>query len=336
MKPKCFLIIGFGSIGKRHLKNLRELEPNAFIIVVRRPSADNKENTVPKGADQLVHSVTEALDFSPVAAIIANPAPFHINIASELIERNIHVMIEKPISDSVSGVEQLIENANQKSLVLMTAYNFRFSEAAQQFRQSILNGAIGKLISVSVDTGQYLPSWRPGTDYRKGVSAKAALGGGVLLELSHEFDYLRWIFGDVSSVYARCAKSGILDIDLELEESVDMLLAFESGLSATVHVDFIQVVPHRICKVIGAEGTLIWDAVNHEVRINTLANPQGDFIVAPMEQRNDMYLDEIRHFIECIESGTEPNVSGSDGLAALNVALAAKRSAKTKQVINLR
>ena len=89
------------------------------------------------------------------------------------------------------------------------------------------------------------------------MSAKAALGGGVLLELSHEFDYLRWIFGDVSSVYARCAKSGILDIDLELEESVDMLLAFESGLSATVHVDFIQVVPHRICKVIGAEGTLI-------------------------------------------------------------------------------
>ena len=103
MKPKCFLIIGFGSIGKRHLKNLRELEPNAFIIVVRRPSADNKENTVPKGADQLVYSVAEALDFSPVAAIIANPAPFHINIASELIERNIHVMIEKPISDSVSG-----------------------------------------------------------------------------------------------------------------------------------------------------------------------------------------------------------------------------------------
>ncbi|NVK31266.1 MAG: Gfo/Idh/MocA family oxidoreductase [Gammaproteobacteria bacterium] len=335
MTPQCYLIVGFGSIGKRHLNNLRALQPDAKIVVMRRASQVSTQTEVPEGADYLVSTLEQALSFAPGAAIIANPAPFHVKIAQQLVEHDIHLLVEKPIAASLDGVEQLIATAQERSLILMTAYNFRFSEAAIRFRDCLLSGEIGKLLSVCVDTGQYLPNWRPDSDYRQGVSARKDLGGGVLLELSHELDYLRWIFGDVETVYARCAKSGELEIDPEVEESIDMLLGFKSGLSANVHIDFIQALPHRICKVIGARGTLVWDAVHHEVRINTLDEPQGRLLVAPNEQRNDMYLDEITHFIECIVSSKGPKVDGVDGLAALKIVLAAKRSAQTKQVITI-
>lgn len=335
MIPQCYLIVGFGSIGKRHLNNLRALQPDAKIVVMRRASQVNAQAEAPEGADYLVSTIEQALSFAPEAAIIANPAPFHVEIAQQLAQHNIHLLVEKPLAASLDGVEQLIATAKERSLVLMTAYNFRFSEAAIKFRDCLLSGEIGKLLSVCVDTGQYLPSWRPGSDYRQGVSAKKDLGGGVLLELSHELDYLRWMFGEVETVYARCAKSGDLEIDPEVEESVDMLLGFKSGLSANVHIDFIQVLPHRICKAIGTKGTLVWDAVNHEVRINTLDKPEGNLLVGPKEKRNDMYLDEIRHFIDSITSSIMPKVDGGDGLAALKIVLAAKESIEAKQVITI-
>ena len=335
MTPQCYLIIGFGSIGKRHLTNLRSLQPDATIVVLRRAPQVSTQAEVPDGADYLVSTLEQALSYAPAAAIIANPAPFHVAIAQQLAEHNVHLLVEKPLAASLDGVEKLIATVQERSLVLMTAYNFRFSEAAIKFRECLLRGEIGKLLSVCVDTGQYLPSWRPDIDYRQSVSAKKALGGGVLLELSHELDYLRWIFGEVETVYARCAKSGELEIDLEVEESADMLLGFKSGLSANVHIDFVQALPHRICKVIGAEGTLVWDAVHHEVRINTLAEPQGRLLVASNELHNNMYLDEIAHFVHCIVFSEAPKVDGIDGLAALKIVLAAKQSAQTKQVVTI-
>lgn len=335
MTPNCFLIVGLGSIGKRHLKNLRALQPDVQIVVMRRASELIARAEVPEGADHLVTTLEQALSFSLDAAIISNPAPFHVGVAQQLAEHNIHLMVEKPLSASLDGVEELIATAQERSLVLMTAYNFRFSEAANKFRDCLLSGGIGHPLSVCVDAGQYLPSWRAEGDYRQGVSAKKDLGGGVLLELSHELDYLRWIFGDIETVYARCAKSNELEIDPEVEECVDMLLGFKSGLTASVHIDFIQALPHRSCKVIGTKGTLIWDAVNHEVRINTLDKPMGYLLGISKKQRNDMYLDEIKHFIHSIESSEAPKVDGVDGLAALKIVLAAKQSAQTKQVVKI-
>lgn len=335
MTVDCFLLVGFGSIGKRHLSNLRTLAPNAKIVLLRRASQVPEGAVAPEGVDHLVTSLEQALAFSPTAAIIAGPATYHMSVAQKLAKEDVHLLVEKPIAAELEGVQQTIDLCRERQLVLMTAYNFRFSLAAGVFRQAVQQGMVGRVLSVCVDTGQFLPSWRVGSDYRQGVSAKKSLGGGVLLELSHEVDYLRWIFGEVASVYARCQNSGSLQIDADIEDCVDMLLVFANGVNANVHLDFIQAVPHRICKVIGTDGTLIWDAVNHEVRVSTLSEPQSRLLIAPQEQRNNMYLDEMHHFIDCIERGTTLAVSGEDGLAALKIVLAAKQSAETNQIVEI-
>ena len=155
--------------------------------------------------DRCVSSIHEALLCRPDAAVIASPAPCHIETATPLAKAGVHLLVEKPISSSTAGVSALIEICRAQGVVLMTGYNLRFLACMQRFKELLSENRAGRILSVRAEVGQYLPSWRPDSDYRRQVSAQAALGGGALLELSHEIDYLRWLFGEVSWVSADTA-----------------------------------------------------------------------------------------------------------------------------------
>ncbi|GAB1266003.1 Gfo/Idh/MocA family protein [Aurantivibrio infirmus] len=333
MSSDRFLLVGLGSIGKRHLSNLRKIRPRAFIIVLRSTILVTKETKIPLGADVIVGTIEEALLFSPRMAIIASPSNFHIDVAKSLAEHGIHLMIEKPISNNLNGVEELISYCENEKLILLTAYNFRFSRIARKFDELLQSGIIGKVVHVIVDTGQYLPDWRPGSDYKKGVSARAELGGGAVLELSHEIDYIRWFFGEVDTVFAKIKNSNLLEIDVE--DSVDALLAMKTGVSINLHMDFLQRSPNRVCKVIGSKGTLIWDVIRQCI---FLVDEKGERICLENrkdDDKNDMYLKELEHFIECVELDVSPFISGRDGLETLNIALAMKNSSANCEPVSL-
>lgn len=329
-----FLIIGLGSIGERHLHNLRSIAPRSTIAVLRQSIRINSETAAPDGANYLFSSKEEALDFNPVAAIIASPAPFHVSIAITLAERGIHLLIEKPLSDNLSNVERLIEICKFKKLKLLTAYNFRFSESAQRIKQTLESGDIGTVVSVNVDVGQYLPDWRQDKDYRQTVSAQKHLGGGVLLELSHEFDYLRWFIGEVDSVFAYTKNTGELEVDVE--DCADLLLKFTSGAVATVHLDFLQRTPYRTSKYIGDKGILTWNAISGEICVQAKGSSRSTVLNSPSNNRNDMYVHELKHFIDCIVNDSTPVVTGYDGLKALEIVAAAKESSVADRAIKLR
>lgn len=336
MGPSSFLIVGFGSIGQRHLANLKKIQPDSTVILLRRKGSQGIAEDI-KGVDHVIHNISDIGRFDIKAAILSNPAPFHIDVARALLRDDVHLLVEKPISDSLHGVTELINEANHKNISLLTGYNFRFSESAQQFKNIIDDNLIGKTLQVLVDTGQYLPDWRVGVDYREGVSARRKLGGGVLLELSHEFDYLRWFFGEVKGLYAECQKTGTLDVDVE--DNVNILINFENGISAVVHMDFLQRKPNRVCKVIGTEGLVSWDAISGEISLDLIDEKkvglsQDD--VAITASRNDMYEAEMRHFIDCVDAGAIPRVTGVDGLEALKIALAARESAMSGRYVEIR
>ena len=130
----------------------------------------------------------------------------------------------------------LINICQSKKIALMTAYNLRFQPSLQEFRKQIKQQRIGKILSVRVEVGQYLPNWRPESDYRKGVSAQKKLGGGVLLELSHEIDYISWIFGDYKWVKAHISKQSNLEIDVE--DTAYLLLGFKPDKYGQHHGPF--------------------------------------------------------------------------------------------------
>jgi len=326
------LVVGYGSIGQRHLRIVRSLLPDASIRVLRHQRCDS----TPEYADGCMSSLAEALTFAPQAAVIASPSVFHMDSAQPLAEAGVHLLIEKPLAASPDGVRQLLETCSAGGNVLMTAYNLRFMPSLQRYRDLIQAGCIGRVISVRCEIGQYLPSWRPGADYRQGVSASSAMGGGALLELSHEIDYLRWIFGEVDSVRANLSRQSNLEIDVE--DTAHLILGFaeqEGGgrLIANLNMDFVRHDTTRQCLAIGEQGSLRWNGLAGTIEIFSAGGSAWEQVFVHSPQRDESYMAEWQHFLVCIRDGTMPLVNGQDGLAALNIIQAARRSTANVEAI---
>jgi predicted dehydrogenase len=321
------LIVGLGSIGKRHLRLARELLPNADIRVLRHQAS----NEVYEYSNGSFCSIEEAIAFAPEIAVIASPATFHIATAQALAEVGVHLLVEKPLSASLSGVPYLLETCQKQSVILLTGYNLRFLPSLQRYRDLLGERVIGKVLSVRCEIGQYLPSWRPDFDYRRGVSARKEMGGGVLLELSHEIDYLRWIFGEVDWVKATISRQSSLEIDVE--DTVHMSLGFSpvedasNKLIGTVNLDFIRHDTTRLCTAIGEKGSLRWNGLTGEVLFYGAGEKEWRLIFSHQHQRDDSYKAEWENFIECVKEHKTPIISGVDGLKVLQIVEATRHSA---------
>jgi predicted dehydrogenase len=319
------LIVGLGSIGKRHLRLARELFPNSDIRVLRHIDT----NEVPEHSNGCLVSMAEALFFSPQISVIATPSAFHIAAAQSLAEAGSHLLIEKPLSNSLDGIVELIETCKKQDLTMMIGYNLRFLPSIQYFRDLLINGTIGKVLSIRCDVGQYLPAWRPGSDYRNCASARQELGGGVLLELSHELDYLRWIFGEISWVNATLSRQS--DLDITVEDSAHLVLGFSSfgnnsHLIGTVNLDFIRHDLTRECVVIGEMGSLRWNGLIGEVSIYELGTNEWQVLLNFPQSINESYLAEWHNLLASIRELKTPLVSGLDGLRVVQIIQSARNS----------
>jgi len=318
------LVAGLGSIGTRHLRLLREALPDAEILVLRHSEC---VEPLPHAAG-CTTSLEEACRFEPQVAIIASPAPFHLLAANALAEQGTHLLIEKPLADSTAGVGAFLEKCTQKDVIVQIAYNLRLFETLQHFRQELKRGRIGRILSVRCEIGQYLPGWRPSMDYRETVSAQHKLGGGALLELSHELDMLRWVFGDVDWVSSWKGKLSSLDIDVE--DCAYLNLGFSNGVVGNLCMDFIRRDTTRRCTVIAEAGTLSWDAVSGEVSLFTPEANKWEVLIQKTPDRDHSYREQIRLFLEAVTTGQMfPGIStGEDGLAVLDLVAAARKSAE--------
>ncbi|MCP4994387.1 MAG: Gfo/Idh/MocA family oxidoreductase, partial [Gammaproteobacteria bacterium] len=238
----------------------------------------------------------------------------------------------------IDGVGQLIDLCMQRDLRLMTGYNLRFLTTLISFREFIHQGKIGRVHSVHAEVGQYLPGWRPDVDYRKTVSAQKRLGGGVLLELSHEIDYMLWLFGKVDWVKATVLRQSSLQIDVE--DTAYLQLGFNSDdtvrqVVATLNMDFVRRDTTRQCAAVGDSGTLRWDGVAGSVKFLPAESNQWEELLLDKPERDFTYQQEIEHFISCVETGADPVVGGRDGKAVLSVIDAARVSSRTGQAVYL-
>jgi predicted dehydrogenase len=282
----------------------------------------------------VVYSLDEALDPLPDFAVIANPASLHVETAWQFAEQGVDLLIEKPLAASMDGVDDLLSLCWERGLIGMVAYVFRFYYPLRLAKAAISGGQIGRVLSFNAEVGQYLPDWRPGRDYREAVSARRDLGGGAVLELSHEIDLARWLVGEVETVSASMGK--LSDLEIDVEDTAEITLEFENGAIGRVHVDMVQRAPVRGMRIVGTNGTLTWDWHSHRVRVYTEeAEIWRDLHPAAELDRNGMYIAEMEHFLDCVAKRTSPAVGVEDGRRVLEIALAAKRSAAEQRVITL-
>lgn len=341
-----FLIAGLGSIGRRHLHNLIALG-ESDIVLLRSHRSTLPDADLP---DFPVTSKTKsALAYKPDAVIISNPTSLHLDVAIPAAQAGCHLFIEKPISNNLDNTEKLIEITQSRGNRVLVGYHFRYHPGLQKIVDLLKSGTIGRPLSARAHWGEYLPGWHPWEDYRLGYSARSDLGGGVILTLSHPLDYLSWMFGQVESIWAYQGKLG--DLEINVDDTAEILLQFEQPLIASVHLNYNQRPPMHYLEIIGSSGNIYWNNNDGSVHlyqpseptasqselsqakifpINTLFNGKKPF------ERNDLFLEEMKHFIAVAKGETMPICSLDDGMIALRLSLVAIQSASLKRKIKIK
>lgn len=320
------LVSGSGSIGRRHMRNLRAL--GIRDLAACDPNPERLEPMVNDLRVQAFADFDQALEqFRPDAVFICNPPIFHVMQARRALAAKAHVFIEKPLSHSRDGVRQLELEVRGSALIVQVGYNLRFHPAIRKLKQIVNENAIGQILLARLEVAQYLPDWRPWQDYRQSYTANRDLGGGIILDGSHELDYLIWLLGEPDGVLCMAGTVGRLQVDVE--DSANILLHFPCGAQADVHLDFLQRVPARSCKLVGERGTAIWENTTPQTVKVLLADaePQSwqfDF------DANDMYMDEVKDFFACIREQRQPVVDVEQAALVLEWAIAAKEAGTTQ------
>lgn len=341
------LIVGLGSVGQRHLRNLRMLMPHTLEVLayrVRRfPQIINNMLRIEEGISleekyniRVFGDLKEALEEKPEVAFIANPNHFHISVALEAARAGCHLFIEKPLSDSLDGVEELIETVERNRLIAMVGYQFRFHPYLIRIREVLEKEAIGHLLSVRMDVGEYLPGWHTYEDYRHTHPARKELGGGVILSQIHELDYAYSLFGMPRRLFAVGGKLSHLEIDVEDTASI-LMECRRNGSVLPVHLqqDFLQTPPSRRCEIIGDSGKIIWNYHEGTLALFQAKEEKPELHRLERFERNQLFLDELKHFLMCVRGKEQPVVTLRDGVNSLKMALAAKQSLETGEVVSL-
>ena len=314
--------MGLGSAGRRHLENVRIVCPNASVSALR--SGDIGDAKVP--LDREFTSIDAAINFRPDLSIVAGPASLHLDQAAKLAKAGSHILVEKPLSKDLEGCEELIYVTDQAGVRSTIGYNLRFLECIQKFKSMIEDGYVGSVRNVIIETGNDLRRWRPNVDYRLSVSASAKLGGGVLRELSHELDYLIWIFGPPAWVSAHL--SAVSDLGLDVEDNAHLLMGltpeFQDAVAqCSLLLDFWRPVPKRSCKAIGTEGQLELDLISQSVIYQREGERRVIYDFHKSHALAETYRQEVTDFIDAIETGKAeaiPLQAGLDVMRVINLA----------------
>lgn len=324
------LVIGSGSIAKRHIKNLRHLYPKIEVICVS--ASGRRIDPIEVGASSVRDSIEQVLEEVQVdLAIVASPAPLHLQSTFELTSAKIPVLVEKPLCQYETELENYdFSNPDYKVGV---GYNLRYMPSANIVKNLISDYAFGKILHAHIECGQYLPDWRPGTDYKLGVSAQKKLGGGALLELSHELDYLLWIFGEISSVTARVENTRTLDIDVD--DNVNALLETKSGFLIQVHLDFLQRKPRRMLRVVCDNGTLVWNLLTNSVSVEGKNDVAQILYSDPSYDRNQMYTDQLKDFVAFTKDHSEFKSTIASASNVMKLITAIRKSSELNQWIDV-
>lgn len=328
------LIIGTGAIGQRHLRHLAELAPGGSYTFLRRDL--NPRAVDAHYAPKIVTDLEAAVALQPDLAIIASPSARHIDVLPKLIAANIPLYVEKPIVITGADVDVIATAlaASDPDVPRRAGFNFRYLPSLEALQGLITSGVLGHIVRAHLSAGQWLPDWRPGTDFRTIYSARPELGGGVLFDLIHEIDLCRWWFGAPQRMQAMTGSLSALD--LEVEDCCTALLRFERGPLVSVGLDYVARQRLRRYEVVGDEGTAIWDFAAQRLHVErpggvteVIADAEG----FDVEATYPTALSELLAAIDARREGKPrprslaPRQDLLDGLASSRLAIDLKESA---------
>ncbi|KUK46145.1 MAG: putative oxidoreductase [Anaerolinea thermophila] len=327
-----FLIAGLGSIGRRHLRNLVALGQDDIVLYRTHHSTLPDEELGPFPVET---DLAGALKDHPDAVIISNPTALHLSLALPAARMGCHLLMEKPVAEKMDqGVVDLMATVDSMAVKTLVGFQFRFHPVLAEIKDVLATNQMGRPLSFRVHWGEHLPGWHPWEDYRLSYAARKDLGGGVVNTLSHPLDYVRWLFGEVISVTAVTKK--VSDLEIDVEDVAEILLEFEDRLVGSIHLDYFQRPPSHWIEINCQKGQIRWENESGAGRMFRIDSDFPQIIHPPQGfERNDLFLDEMRHFLLLLSGKAESRCSLADGVAALKLTEAVHRSSVEEKKVFL-
>ena len=326
-------VLGCGSIGLRHLRNLSAA--GFHDLVGYDPDEARLKDVGQAVPARCVPTLDEVWQSRPDIAFITGPPSAHVHLALAAAERGCHLFIEKPLADTPVGLPQLLPMVTERRLITMVGCNMRFHPGPAKVKELIVRQMIGKLLFARIYAGSYLPAWRPGSDYRKSYSARRSLGGGCLLDCIHEIDLARWYLGEVEEV--TCVAGRVSSLEIDTEDVAALICRHESGALSEIHLDYVQRAYDRGCRIAGEDGAISWDFVNGATRCYDAATGEWECYSEPAGYEiNQMYVDELSHFLDCVRNERETCFPVGEACSVMQIVFAAKQSAECRRSVPIK
>ncbi len=338
------LIAGLGSIGRRHFRNLVAVgEKDIVLFRTNKATLPNDE----LAGYPVETNLQEALiKHKPDAVIVSNPTALHLDVAIPAAEAGCAVFLEKPVSHSLERLDLLQERSQKSGSKILVGFQFRYHPTLLKARELIKADAIGNILTVHAHWGEYLPQWHPWEDYSQSYAARAELGGGVINTLTHPLDYLRFMIGEVESLW--CLSGQISSLNLDVEDTAEIGFKFENGAIGGLHLNYLQRPPRHDLEIVGTQGTLHWDNTDGVLKLYRADAPFGSYSQNPPlikeEQflppqgfeRNHLFMAQTQHFLAVARGESAPACTLMDGVRVMELVLAAKQSQLKNTLIQLK
>lgn len=340
------LFVGLGGIGQRHLRNLKYLKGDSVEIYAYRC---RKSQFVLDNTLHIIHGEeldkkydiinVDSLDGISAlgidAAFICNPTSMHIATLNQLLRADCGIFIEKPLSQDMEGIKAAETLIREKDRIVFVGYQNRYHPCIKKAKKLIDSRAIGRVISVRAEIGENVRNWHKYEDYRTMYACRKELGGGVVVTQIHELDYLYHIFGMPRDVHAVGGK--LSDLEIDVEDTAEILMTYrvdEYLVPVSVHMDYLQVPICRTCRIIGSDGFINFDLLNHHISVY---DANGHLTLCDIYEfdRNDMFLEEMKDFLDSVESKKSSVIPFSEGIKSLEIASYVLESMRSGRIVRV-
>lgn len=328
MKSYKVLIIGLGSIGRRHIRIIKEIL-DCSIIVLREK---NKTREPIPAVEEYIFDWHELQNQDIDFAVICNPPAFHVKTAIILAQKNIPFIIEKPICVSMDKIPKLIQIVKDKKIPVLVGFNLKYHFLYKKIKEIIASHKLGSIYSFFAETGQYLPDWRD-YDYTKSSSAQKKLGGGVIYDLTHEIDLSVDLLGEVS--WLSCLKDKMSPLKIDTEDIAEITLSHKDGGISHLHLDYLQREYTRKFKFIFEKGEIFWNYSSGKIKL-TSKNKSSELYQPKDYTRDDTFKSQLKHWMNILEGKEKPLSSLENGIYISKVAISAHHSSESKKWIKVK
>jgi predicted dehydrogenase len=323
------LIIGGGSIGRRHIKNLHRLGYGDIACLKRKQD----ENFAGEHSVKVLTDFSEASANNPDVIFICTPTSLHLEGLKYATANSMHIFMEKPLVDTSGRLEESIKLLIDYKRVFFIGFMLRYHPMVIRIKSILDEGLLGQVFNARFEFGSYLPFWHPYEDYKISYAARSDLGGGVINTITHELDLIQYFFGEPKQVTCRSANFNLLEIDVE--EQSEAIFEYPDK-QVTLHLDYLQKDYNRFIKILGRDGRLEWNWHNnyielqlHQQKLMKIETPENFDV-------NQLYLNELEDFFSLIKGNTTTHPLDQDhAIKNTKLMLAMHQSDKSKSLVTM-